>query len=87
MKAAGVLRGRNERQFDAGAEAEDSVAGKLEVTVADRVMINAVLLSALYSGPGQIVQRQDKTQISCPFCETSFLAGSSGRPRCRSIWR
>lgn len=46
MKAAGVLRGGDEREFDARTEAKDAIAGDLEVTVGRLVVEQVMFLSA-----------------------------------------
>ncbi len=87
VEAAGVLRGGDEGQLDAEAEAEDAVAGDFEVAVVRFVMEQIMFLSAAGDLGRQCGRVQQETQTVCPFTETGFLPGERGRPRCFSISR
>jgi hypothetical protein len=85
VEASGVLGRRYESQFDAGAEAEDAVAGDFDDTIG--VTKPIVLLAATLQTREDVLCLQQQTQTFRPFTEVSFLAGEGGRPRCFATWR
>lgn len=54
VEAAGILRGRDERKFDAGLEAEDPIAGRFPIAVGGFIVPEIVLLAALDGLRGEI---------------------------------
>ncbi len=87
MEAAGVLRGGNERQLDARAEAEDAVAGDFEIAVARLVVEKLVLLPAADHPGRQVGRIQQETQTVCLLNEDFLRPGERRRPKCVSICR
>ncbi len=87
VEAAGVFRGGDEGQLDAGAQAEDAVAGDFEVTVAAFVVKQLVFLAAANDLSRKIGGIQQETQTVCPLKETALLPGERRRPRWFSISR
>jgi hypothetical protein len=85
MESAGILRGGDKGQLDAGAEAEDSIAGDFENALV--VFQDFMLLAATIEEGDDFLRVQQETQTVCPFMETGFLPGERGRPRCFSISR
>jgi hypothetical protein len=85
MKAAGIPRGRNEREFDAGAETEYAFAGDFDVTIPIFIMKQFMFLTTTTQKRRDRFRIQQETHTVCPFTETCFLPGDRGRPRCFSI--
>lgn len=79
VEAAGILRGGNERKLDAGAEAEDAIAGDFEDAFA--LFQDFMFLTAAIQKGDDFLRIQQETQIVCPFTETGFLPGKRERPR------
>lgn len=72
-----------ERQFDAGAEAEDSVADHLDDAFTKPGPI--AFLSAAEETGQEIRRVPFETQTSHPFDKTNLLPRESGRPRWTAI--
>jgi hypothetical protein len=85
VEASGVLGRRDEGQLNAGAEAEDAVAGDFDDTIS--VPKPVVLLAAAFETREDVLGLQQQTQTFRPFTEVSLLAGEGGRPRCFATWR
>jgi hypothetical protein len=79
VEAAGVLRRGDQRQFDAGAEPEDAVAGDFEDPLT--LFQNLMLLPPAIKEGNDLIRDQQETQTVCPSKETGFLPGKRGRPR------
>jgi len=79
VEAAGVPRRGDQRQLDAGAEAEDAVAGDLQDALA--LFQNFMLLSPAIKEGNDLIRNQQETQTVCPPKETGLLPGKRGRPR------
>jgi hypothetical protein len=79
VEAAGLLRRRDQGQLDAGAEAEDAVAGDLEDSIL--LIDDFVFLPAAAEERRDGFRVQQETQTVCPFQETGFLPGKRARPR------
>jgi len=87
VEAAGILRGGNESQLDARAEAEDPVAGDFEIPIAYFFVKQLVFLTTSNDFCRKAGRIQQETQTVCPLKDTGFLPGKRRRPRCFSISR
>jgi len=79
VETAGVLCGGDESEFNAGAEAEDAIAGDFENAFA--LFQDFMFLTAAIQKRDDFLRVQQETQTVCPLKETGFLPGKRRRPR------